>query len=230
MYLKRARYDDNPWHDSCQTRVVGQGSGTSVPIELAQTYEDMGNELKLYLYERYLKGKLVAEEVTRIAYYHTHSGGVGLELLAMHPSRTTGHAEHVDGVMRQELDTPDLYPLPTPVFSKQSCHRVEVNIEINLPTLAISRTVLAESPDDDSMEDPGILQYGPSYCEHPVVRKAKASGVHWRRIRPLAIYTDGVQYNKKQTFIAMYIHDMRADKKHLCWIIRMLLSGCSSIA
>ena len=43
------------------------------------------------------------------------------------------------------------------------------------------------------------------------------------RIRPLALYWDGVQYGKKQSFVAMCCHDLRAGKKHLCFLIRAAL-------
>ena len=66
----------------------------------------------------------------------------------------------------------------------------------------------------------GPSKYRDIYVNHPVVKQATAEGVPWWRLRPCAMYTDGVQFNKKQAFVALYIHDLYSDTKFLVWIVR----------
>ena len=194
---------------------VGVGGASSAPAEVAGQHEFWGKKLRFFLLEKYLLGKLVAEDLTRIAYMHTKSGGCGLEDLSLDPSRCSGWAEHVDKLVTKEAAVPQLYEAKLPMFNKRSCGREEGSTMLYLPSVAIAKQV-----EEDGAPDlkPELLT--PAFLEHPVVRRETAKGTMLNRIRPVALYWDGVTDNKKQTFVAMFAHDLQADVKHLVFIIR----------
>ena len=39
-------------------------------------------------------------------------------------------------------------------------------------------------------------------------------------IKPLALYFDGVQYSKRDSFIGFYFHDMKKNLRHLSFVVR----------
>ena len=81
----------------------------SAPSEVVDRRIAAGRQLKLLLMERYLSGKFTAEDVTSIAWWHTESGGTGLEDYALPVSRQTGHAAKIDAAIAAEWPPPELY-------------------------------------------------------------------------------------------------------------------------
>lgn len=90
---KRRRYADNAFRGLVQLEAVGVDGSIRVPIEFAAGYNEAGLQFRMFLFRRYLLGKLTAEDLTQIAHFHTTSGGCGLEDLAMHPGRLSGMYE-----------------------------------------------------------------------------------------------------------------------------------------
>ena len=68
--------------------------------------------------------------------------------------------------------------------------------------------------------DPSHDLWGEVYSEHPVVKRAQNQGVHWSRVKPIALYTDGVQYSNNDSFNGIYMHDLRSGKKILFACLR----------
>ena len=55
---------------------------------------------------------------------------------------------------------------------------------------------------------------------HPIVLKGIDRGIHWSRILPIALYTDGVKYTTRDSFIAFYITDYRTQQMSLVSLFR----------
>ena len=219
MDRKRARFQDNPWRSIHRLEPVGHGGASRAPAELAQDQNVWGHRLRLFLIQKYVLGKMPAEEVTLISYFHTHSGGCGVEDLALHPSRSSGWADHVDLVVGKEFDLPELYRCPVPVFTKQSCTRESIDFPVYLPSRSIGQIVQSEPQKNDDELDASL--FSPYFWNHPVTIRAREQGLPLQKIRPVALYWDGVAYNKKQTFIAMYLTDIISGEKHLVFVIRV---------
>ena len=68
------------------------------------------------------------------------------------------------------------------------------------------------------------MKLGASFTKHPVIRSALERGIHWPEIIPLALYTDGVQYTKNDSYIGYFVQNLRTGTKMLVCAIRLKLS------
>jgi hypothetical protein len=128
--------------------------------------------------------------------------------------------------MQREFPLSDLYHLDMPQYNKHSCRRVASPIGINLPTRCLAAEVVKLQSDVQDGGGPSHAtnpDFGPNYNDHPIVINARSLQIPEQLIRPVALYWDGVQYNKKQGFVGMFLHDLKADKRHLIFIIRVAL-------
>ena len=102
------------------------------------------------------------------------------------------------------------------VHDKYACTRDTDVAHIQLPSVA-----LAASPVEHGAAH-GLAEL-PAYRDHPVVTEALARGVPAWQIRPLAIYVDGVQYTRRDSFDAVYVQDLTSGRRHLAWVFRLEL-------
>ena len=217
MDAKRRRHETNVFRDLARVDCLA---------ELAETREKAGQALRKLLLRKYVLGKFVAEDVTLISHFHMCAGGCGLADLALPPSRSKGHSHHLDMIMQQEYEEPALYAIVVPTFNKHSCIRTQARVPMNLPSRALKRDAAAGGLNCEVAT--GIFPmapaaFGPVYEQHPAVVRCRQQGMPESKIRPVALYWDGVQYGKKQSFVAMPCHDLKANKKHLCFLIRVAL-------
>jgi hypothetical protein len=130
----------------------------------------------------------------------------------MPPTRTKGHNVRIDSVLKKEFPEQELYVVKCPAQNRYSVHREELCIPINLPSRFLESAALSDAPTTSRY-------FGPLFENHPAVVRARALGLPENKIRPLAMYWDGVQYNKKQSFVALYIEDLKSTRKHLVFIV-----------
>ena len=97
MDAKRRRHETKVFRGLAHVDCAGAGASFS---ELAENRQEAGRALRKWLLRKYVLGKFVAEDVTLIAHYHVCAGGCGLADLALPPSRTKGHAHHLETIMR----------------------------------------------------------------------------------------------------------------------------------
>ena len=212
MDRKRARLQNSPWHFSSRKVPVGHAGASQADAEVADISHAAGVSLRKELLTSYAQGKMPATQVSLLAHYVTEAGGCGVEDIGIPPSRERGHAEHLNAILARECSLPDLYGVSTPLFAKASCRREQEQVLVNLPTRALAQSVVEVSgPAND---------FGPQFDTHPAVVRARLAGLQDHQIRPIGLYWDGVLYNRKQTFCAMYFVDFKTGVMHLAWLVR----------
>ena len=225
MHLKRARFAPNPFHDVYSHSELPQGrrsSGTRAFDEVVESRSEAGRKLKLWIYDRYLKGIMSAKDCCVLAYLHGEAGGVGCEEIAMRPDRTGGaFAKHMDEAIAKEYAAPAFQDVMVPAWDRANGARVCEAMPVRLPGSILSE--LSESVESVDGGDPLIGKLREAYTEHPTTKQALAQGQPWWKIRPVALYFDSVPYEKRQSFSALYLHDYRSDTRHLLWLFRWAL-------
>eukprot|EP00973_Karenia_brevis_P059496 8284145-Karenia_brevis.AAC.1 len=103
--------------------------------EIAQTRQNHGADLYQWLLGKYVAGEKDGCECCTIAWFHSMSGGVGLEKLALKPDVASRHGnEHARLVFGKDWSDPDLFYCKTYLYDKHACQRVERKIPIRLPS------------------------------------------------------------------------------------------------
>lgn len=212
--MKRARVQSlNPYAR------LDNRDGLGRPAEVAESMQQAGRDLKDTLVAKFVSGEMTAADVCLIAYLHTASGGCGCEDLGLDtrdPGKAKNASARVNVQLQKEYARPDLYYVRVPSYSKKECRRVTRDIPIALPHEAL-QTTSAGSVAESNQEAP---EWHDAYIKHPVVVEALANGAPESAIKPLALYFDGVQYSKRDSFIGFYFHDMKKNLRHLSFVVR----------
>lgn len=138
------------------------------------------------------------------------------------PAQASTHgSRHLKLVLRKEYPENPTYKVEAPVFDKNLCTREPCPIPVELAT----RTFSEEYKNHD--EPKGITDPCPhtdfsNYHDHPVVKTAISKNMHWSRIVPVALYTDGVAYTNRDSFLGFFVRNLRTNKSYLCFLIRSL--------
>ena len=217
MALKAARaLLDNPFASSGSNQPLGHGSPSEEHI---QTYELYAQEFREFLIKRHVSGHLHANDLCKIAYYHERSGGIGLSDLALSPSQAdkNGHA-HVQDVLANEYNMPNLYSAEMPTYNKHDARRSTSNIPVRLATDTLS-AAYADAGDthDDGLVEPHLNNL---FLNHPVVRRSREAGVPLKKIIPVSLYWDGVMYTRRDSFYGFYFTDLRSGLKYMSAMFR----------
>ena len=187
-----------------------------------QQREEAGKELWRLLVLEYAGKQIAATTITAIAYWATLAGCLGVEDLAVGPS--LAHKDRNDYVklaIGKHYDNPDLYYCKVPAYEKYANRRQLVQVPMQLPSV-IFKQQLAEMPDISKLpaEDPALPNYNcPKLYDHPVWNSQKADMMHWSRVIPCALYWDGVQYTKRDSFHALYLLNLRTAEKHVIFVV-----------
>ena len=229
LFVRGNRKSETHTYTRCVAPCTGYMLGHGPPMRgfscceaQAPTYTQRAGTLRrIQIYVSDSLGKLVAEDLALISWYHNKSGGPGLDDLMMSPDRTHGWYEKIRVALEREFPEPLSYAVETPVHDKVACTRSKLIVPIRLPTVAIAEIVAQDDTPADSA-DPSDDLWGPLYSEHPTVVRAKAAGMSWKHIRPLGIYADGVPYTKHETYSAISVHDLRSGVK----IVSCVMSPC----
>ena len=136
-----------------------------------------------------------------------------LEDLAVKPEHAEKHgAQHVELILSEKYPKPVLKTIQVAARTKKGCVREKVNCAIRLPSQILSELYHDTTHVEPTGNDPSILSL---YPNHPIVLKGIDRGIHWSRILPIALYTDGVKYTTRDSFIAFYITDYRTQQMSL---------------
>lgn len=182
-----------------------------------------GQELRQYLLEKFAAEGMSGSEVATLAHYITRAGGLGLEDLALDPKSASknGH-RHVRNHAGQIFPEVGMTHVQCPVHRKRdSCRTVEA-IPMYLPSTAFNDYITDEMVHNVSESHFRKVVGGlDNYKHHPVVQAARASHIR-TKVRPIALYWDGVAYTKNDSFMAFYVTDLLTSQKFLSFLLRNL--------
>ena len=202
--------EHNPWAQSIQKPTLEA--------------RDAAAQLRKLLLERFVRGRMVAQDVTLIAWFFSRCGCTGLEDLAVDPDSESSWARVVQDVLKHEFPEPPTYKAEIPVYDKIGCSRSTLKVPFRLPTHIVQDIVQGEESAARDCPDPSEELFGEAYKQHPVVKRAQLENVPWQMIRPLGLYTDAVPYTQNESFIGFSIHDLRSGVKMLSCSMRPALS------
>ena len=95
-----------------------------------------------------------------------------------------------------------------------------MTLPIQLPTTGISNILKGLPQESEYGPDASDERWGDAYRTHPAVVRARQQGVHWSKTRPIALYTDGVQYTNNDSYITICVQDLRSGFMKLCVTVR----------
>ena len=223
MALRRAKHAGHSWGQL--QSVARVGASAVVPVELAAQAQAAGKALFDCLAGQYASGDLCAEQLCKLAFLHTLSGGCGLEELAVdvsQPSSASNCSRKVQTALARHFKSPQLYYADVPLHDKYECIRTQTPVPFRLPSEVLSEQY-ASNVDSDRPCAAEAKEWHAAFNDHVVVRSAREAGWHESRIVPLALYFDGVVYSKTDSFVALYFQDLRSQKRFLSCLVRPAL-------
>lgn len=217
MALKRARLEDSyqdPFHDSLQD--------SDVQDDVNASASDAAQQLRKMVTALWASGFLDAATIVTLCYYITNAGAAGVSDFSLHPSNATKHGgTHLKLVLGRTYERPVQHDVETPIYDKIMCARTSTQIPMRLPTQCLAEECSdVLSKPEPSGEDTCVHAGIEKYKSHPVVQRAMRDNVHWSRVIPVAIYFDGVQYSKRDSFMVLQTRNLRTNESHLTCVIR----------
>ena len=216
--MKRA-HSDSSWGDN----VWGAEGRGFRDYTANQHREEAGHKLWNLLVSEYASHEITAKLVCSIAHYVTLCGGQGVADLAADPSKSgeSNASQHLKLTLAKHFKDPDVYNVGTPSYEKKTSHRCIQQIPMILPSMIFKERFANHVEPGDSTEP---LESRAMYeCDksdnHPVVLLSKAQRHHWSRLMVCALYWDGVQYTKRDTFHSLYIINLRTREKDMVFIV-----------
>ena len=188
--------------------------------------KEAGKQLWDLFVSEYAGGGLDAELLCSLAHFITLAGGQGVEDLALAPSKDknvhTGNAsKHLKLVLGNRFSDPDIYYCGVPSFEKTQSRRSTQQVPMMLPS-TIFREALAKRVGPDDATEPLESKLNCD-CEkldkHEAMSSPKATSLHWSRRIAIALYWDGVQYTKRDTFHTLYIVNLPTRERHIVFLV-----------
>ena len=181
--------------------------------------ENQGQELADDLIDLKLKGKLSAVDVGRLCWWAVLAGAAGaVSDFATRPSSQTGKfnqkiskALGIDDVIEESYD------LDFPGEDKYARTRILRAI----PTLPMHEALQSEFDHNRALrEELEIVLENADWIQqcydHDVVRRARPGEIIW----PVAIYVDGVPFQKRDGLVNFQAYNLVSGKRHLLLVLR----------
>ena len=191
------------------------------PEEAGELFTDMLIDLKN-------KSKISARDVCILCHFATLAGIQGpAKKFAKAPGHQVGkYSGHVDNATRLDhMNDDDLYRVEVPATDRVYLGRTTEVIPIFLAHEVLAQEI-NETPSIvaqvEEQRDSGQLP--PHYYDHPVVLRHPDRVVH-----PICLYLDGVPFTGKDGLMAVYVHHLLTNVRHLVAVIRqsaMCSCGC----
>ena len=162
--------------------------------------------------------------LSELAWHITCAGGTGVEDLGLPPESHSG-AKHIKLLLGHEFTDPDLYYVKAPLHDKITSQRIETSIPIHLPSAVFEEHLESHVGASGTQDDAPDVEHlnCQKWLDHPV-RKRHRDSLPDSRIRPVALYWDGVQYSLRDNFFALYIRDLITGVSHLMVLVSLQLS------
>ena len=180
--------------------------------EAAHAFVDFLMSLKM-------RGKLSAKDVCVLCWYGSRCGLAkpGADL-AFRPNAPSGHYQrHLDSVTEMSSKLKGACMIVVPSFDKYSMSRCVLNI----PMIPLHEALQGELEEDPSIETTFNAStpegdWNKDYFRHPVVRNKDPDEV----VYPIALYLDGVPFNRRDGLVAVYGYNLCTGSRHLIAVIR----------
>ena len=191
------------------------------PAAAGQEFVDMLMDLKT-------KGRLSARDVCVLSFFATRAGCVGpAKEVAHRPDAQTGHFQrHLDTLFPPSEAMTHQYILQVPAYDKYSLGRTTIPVPV-LPLHEVLHEELCDAQDVATSFRKTVREgkMPPSYTQHRIVRGAVGDEIVW----PIALYLDGVPFQKRDGLLALYVFCLPTGTRHLCAVMRksqMCRCGC----
>ena len=183
-----------------------------------------GSEFTDLLLELKHKGKLSAKDVCVLCYWAARAGARGpAKRMSYPPNSQSGkfqpHLDRILGIAR-DLEE-DEYVISTPGYDRHELSRVTLKIPALPPHETLTREWEKSRQHIADLQDQiRNKEWTKAYHDHPVVARAPPQ----TDVVPLALYLDGVQYQKRQssnnTVTAFYAYNLLTNRRRLLLTIR----------
>jgi len=193
------------------------------PEECSQEFFDLVVALKL-------KGDISAKTACTLAFWAKGAGMSGIgAVLAASPNQTGGnYSTHFDKAVGLDLaDQGSRYMTPLLMPGHQRCQlgRATISCDAALAYHMLAEELASKPAMDSKAELPDAdHSWTPAFTEHPLVQ-AKPSA----NILPVALYLDGVAFQKRDTTLGFWLVNLRTNRRHLLLCLRrrqMCRCGC----
>lgn len=192
------------------------------------TPEIAGQEFADMLFDLKVKGRLSARDVCVLSFYASLAGLVGPACdFGFRPSAPTGHFQrHLDTIVGTNTKVEGAYMLTVPAYDKYGLSRTTIDIE-TIPMHEALNSEVENNPDVQARLVASIAanEWTDHYTQHVVKRTAPEGEV----VFPIALYLDGVPFQKKDGLLAFYAYNLISETRHLLCVIRksqICVCGC----
>lgn len=188
-----------------------------------ETKRKAGQELRRYILDKFVMEGMSGSDVATLSHFVTRAGGLGLHDLALEPKSASknGH-RHVKNHAGDIFPDVGVVYVDCPVHRKRDASRSSEGIPILLPSVAFQQYITHDMIYNQSKREfQKVVGDLPSYDSHPVVVASKRDNLK-ARVRPIALYWDGVVYTKNDSFCAFYVTDLLTEQKFLSFLLRTL--------
>lgn len=123
MRAKIARFSNSAWSDLHEEHTTG--TSHLIP-SVAHLAHEAGAALRKKLIGKYVLDEMPSRDLVEFSHYHTVSGGVGLEDLAMDPQKVKfkeNFNKHVKLVLAKEFPSPSYYYAGIPMIEQLASRR-----------------------------------------------------------------------------------------------------------
>jgi hypothetical protein len=210
-----------PWEQRAYETVDAPDSDVadSSDEESPLTPERSSEEFLNMLVSLKLSGKVSAKTACLLSYWAAGGGltGAGSQL-ALPPTRKGGaFSEHFDRVIGVDLGNRDeLIELDIPGHERSTLGRTVLKCDAALIYHQLAESVASSR----SLQSPSHVakeceKFGPMYHNHPVVQSEPPGA-----FLPLALYVDGVSFQKRDSAIGMWFVNLITDQRHLALVLR----------
>ena len=177
----------------------------------------------------YYSGGLTAKALCTIFFWMFKAGLQydSVRAVMFRPDAQSGHYQrHLDSVLglRSESTTQSFYFMEVPMYSEAWMGRRLNRIPVFIPHAELHEEMKESITfDDDLAHAISHRTMPPSYFNHTVV-----SGTT-DRVAPIAMYVDGVQFQKTDSVLGLWVHNLIIKKRHLICSLKkshMCKCGC----
>ena len=165
------------------------------PAETLELREEYGQLYRRDLLLRFATAKLVAADVCASAWYHTRSGGLGVNDLALDPHQSSNSSRRVRNALGLDNSKPYRYFIYVPQWNNAKARREILPLEVRLPHEMIARDFQRRPHLYDTQNVDPVNYKVPQFIAHPVT-VAHGEAAVW----PIGYYTDAVALGRNNSF------------------------------